>query len=137
MRKMTCEVNLSTGCRRASWSLCCLTQSSSGPSVWASVDILPSQWCSMGRWERFIEVFQQPHAVKCEEGFAVVTCVSYSNPLTYFITRPPAAEAARGGEQEGRLRRDEELQDAPGDLRQSVVGVGGTQEEQGQEWLAL
>ena len=33
---------------------------------------------------------------------------------------------------------DEEVQDAPGELRrQPVVGVGGTQEEQGREWLAL
>ena len=47
------------------------------------------------------------------------------------ITRPPAAEAAQ------RLRRDEEVLDAPEELRQPVVGVGGAQEEQGQERLAL
>ena len=33
--------------------------------------------------------------------------------------------------------RDEEVLDAPEELRQPVVGVGGTQEEQGREWLAL
>ena len=53
------------------------------------------------------------------------------------ITSPSAAEAARGGVQEGRLRRDEEVLDAPEELRQPVVGVGGTQEVQGREWLAL
>ena len=42
-----------------------------------------------------------------------------------------AAEAAQ------RLRRDEEVLDAPEELRQPVVGVGGAQEEQGQERLAL
>ena len=40
------------------------------------------------------------------------------------------AEAAQ------RLRRDEEVLDAPEELRQPVVGVGGAQEEQGQERLA-
>ena len=53
------------------------------------------------------------------------------------ITSPSAAEAARGGEQEGRLRLHEEVLDAPEELRQTVVGVGGAQEEQGQERLAL
>ena len=47
------------------------------------------------------------------------------------FTSPSAAEAARGGEQEGRLRLDEEV------LEQPVLGVGGTQEEQGRERLAL
>ena len=32
---------------------------------------------------------------------------------------------------------DEEVQDAAGELRQPVVGVEGTQDEQGQEWLAV
>ena len=36
-----------------------------------------------------------------------------------------------------RLRRDEEVLDAPEELRQPVVGVRGAQEEQGQERLAL
>ena len=36
---------------------------------------------------------------------------------------------ARGGEQEGRLRRDEEVLDAPEELRQPVVGVEGAQEQ--------
>ena len=45
------------------------------------------------------------------------------------ITSPSAAEAARGGEQEGRLRRDEEVLDAPEELRQPVVGVEGAQEQ--------
>ena len=53
------------------------------------------------------------------------------------ITSPSAAEAARGGEQEGRHRLNEEVLDAPEELRQLVVGVGGAQEEQGQERLAL
>ena len=53
------------------------------------------------------------------------------------ITSPSAAEAARGGEREGRLRLDEEVLDAPEELRQPVVGVGGAQEQQGQERLAL
>ena len=48
-----------------------------------------------------------------------------------------AAEAARGGERQGRLRRDEEVLDAPEELRQPVIGVGGAKEEQGQEKLAL
>ena len=43
----------------------------------------------------------------------------------------------QGGEQEGRLRLDEEVLDAPEELRQPVVGVGGAHEEQGQERLAL
>ena len=43
------------------------------------------------------------------------------------ITSPSAAGAAQ------RLRRDEEVLDAPEELRQPVVGVGGAQEEQGQE----
>ena len=47
------------------------------------------------------------------------------------VTSPSAAEAAQ------RLRRDEEVLDAPEELRQPVVGVGGAQEEQGQERLAL
>ena len=47
------------------------------------------------------------------------------------ITSPSAAEAAQ------LLRRDEEVLDAPEELRQPVVGVGGAQEEQGQERLAL
>ena len=47
------------------------------------------------------------------------------------VTSPSAAEAAH------RLRRDEEVLDAPEGLRQPVVGVGGAQEEQGQERLAL
>ena len=47
------------------------------------------------------------------------------------ITSPSATEAARGGEREGRLRLDEEVLDAPEELRQPVVGVGGAQEEQG------
>ena len=42
-----------------------------------------------------------------------------------------AAEAAQ------RLRLDEEVLDAPEELRQPVVGVGGAQEEQDQERLAL
>ena len=66
------------------------------------------------------DVYQQPHAVKCEGGFTVVTFISYSNPLKHLITRPPAAEGARGGEQEGRLRRDEEVLDAPGELKASL-----------------
>ena len=41
------------------------------------------------------------------------------------ITSPSAAEAARGGEREGRLRLDEEVLEAPEELRQPVVGVGG------------
>ena len=41
-------------------------------------------------------------------------------------TSPPAAEAAQ------RLRRDEEVLDAPEELRQPFVGVGGAQEEQEQ-----
>ena len=47
------------------------------------------------------------------------------------ITSPSAAEAAQ------RLRLDEEVLDAPEELRQPVVGVGGAQEEQEQERLAL
>ena len=47
------------------------------------------------------------------------------------FTSPWAAEAAQ------RLRRDAEVLDAPKELRQPVVGVGGAQEEQGQERLAL
>ena len=47
------------------------------------------------------------------------------------ITSLSAAEAAQ------RLRLDEEVLDAPEELRQPVVGVGGAQEEQGQERLAL
>ena len=47
------------------------------------------------------------------------------------ITSPSAAEAVQ------RRRLDEEVLDAPGELRQPVVGVGGAQEEQGQERLAL
>ena len=39
--------------------------------------------------------------------------------------------SARGGEHEGRLRIDEEVLDAHEELRQPVVGVGGTEEEQG------
>ena len=42
------------------------------------------------------------------------------------ITSPSGAEAARSGEREGRLRLDEEVLDAPEELRQLVVGVGGT-----------
>ena len=53
------------------------------------------------------------------------------------VTSPSAAEAARGGEQEGRLRLDEEVLDANEELRQPVVGVGGTEEEQDQERLDL
>ena len=53
------------------------------------------------------------------------------------VTSPSAAEAARGGEREGRLRLDEEVLEAPEELRQPVVGVGGAQEEQGQERLPL
>ena len=41
------------------------------------------------------------------------------------ITSPSAAEAAPDGEREGRLRRDEEVLDAPEELRQPVIGVGG------------
>ena len=43
------------------------------------------------------------------------------------------------GEHEGRPRLDQEVLDAPGELRQPVVGVGGAQEEQGralQVWLS-
>ena len=47
------------------------------------------------------------------------------------ITSPSAAEAAQ------RLRRDEEVLDPPEELRQSAVGVGGAQEEQDPERLAL
>ena len=47
------------------------------------------------------------------------------------ISSPSAAEAAQ------RLRRDEEVLDAPEELRQPVVGVGGTQEVHRQERLAL
>ena len=43
------------------------------------------------------------------------------------ITSPSAAEAAQ------RLRGDEEVLDAPEELRQPAVGVGGAQEEQGQK----
>ena len=53
------------------------------------------------------------------------------------ITSPSAGEAARGGEREGRLRLDEEVLDAPEELRQPVVGVEGAQEEHGQERLAF
>ena len=53
------------------------------------------------------------------------------------ITSPSAAEAARGGEHEGRPRLDEEVLGAPEELRQPVVGVGGAQEDQGQERFAL
>ena len=44
---------------------------------------------------------------------------------------------ARGGEHEGRLRLDEEVLDAPEELRQPVFGVGGAQEDQGQERLVF
>ena len=44
---------------------------------------------------------------------------------------------AQGGEHEGRLRLDEEVLDAREELRQPVFGVGGAQEDQGQERLAL
>ena len=54
-----------------------------------------------------------------------------------FPLSPSAAEAARGGEREGRLRLDEEVLDAPEELRQPVVGVGGAQEEQDQERPSL
>ena len=47
------------------------------------------------------------------------------------VTGPSAAEAAQ------RLRPDEDVLDAPEEFRQPVVGVGGAQEEQGQERLAL
>ena len=53
------------------------------------------------------------------------------------ITSRSAAEAARGGEYEGRPRLDEEVLDAPEELRQPVVGVGGAQEDQGQERFPL
>ena len=49
----------------------------------------------------------------------------------------PSLITSPSGEQEGRLRLDEEVLDAPEELRQPVVGVGGAQEEQGQERLAL
>ena len=41
------------------------------------------------------------------------------------------------GEHEGRPRLDQEVLDAPGELRQPVVGVGGAQEDQDQERFAL
>ena len=41
---------------------------------------------------------------------------------------PPAAEAARGGEHERRLRRHEEVLEAPGELRQPVGGRGMQEE---------
>ena len=47
------------------------------------------------------------------------------------IISPSSAEAAQG------LRRDEEVLGADEELRQPVVGVGGAQEEQGQERLAM
>ena len=53
------------------------------------------------------------------------------------ITSRSAAQAARGGEHEGRPRLDEEVLDAPKELRQPVVGVGGALEDQGRERLAL
>ena len=49
----------------------------------------------------------------------------------------PSPITSPSGEQEGRLRLDGEVLDAPEELRQPVVGVGGAQEEQGQERLAL
>ena len=52
------------------------------------------------------------------------------------ITSRSAAEAARGGEHEG-PPLDEEVLDDPEELRQPVVGVGGAQEDQGQERFAL
>ena len=56
-------------------------------------------------------------------------CVSFVPSL---VTSLSAAEAARGGEREGRRR----LLDIPGELGQPVIGVGGAQEEQGWERLA-
>ena len=46
-------------------------------------------------------------------------CVSFFVPSP--ITSPSVAEAARDVEREGRLRRDEEVLDAPEELRQPVV----------------
>ena len=53
------------------------------------------------------------------------------------ITSRSAAEAARGGEHEGRPRPDEEVLDAPEELRQPVVGLGGAQEKEGRKRCAL
>ena len=51
--------------------------------------------------------------------------------VLHTLTSPSAAEAVQ------RVRLDEEVLDAPEELRQPVVGVGGAQEEHGQERLAL
>ena len=53
------------------------------------------------------------------------------------ITSRSAAEVARGGEHEGRPRFHEEVLDAPEELRQPVVGVGGAQEKEGRKRCAL
>ena len=52
-----------------------------------------------------------------------------------FVPSPIASPLA--GEAGQRLRRDEEVLDAPEELRQPVVEVGGAQEEQVQERLAF
>ena len=46
-------------------------------------------------------------------------------------TSVASRDSARGGEHEGRHRVDEEVLVAHEELRQPVVGVGGTEEEQG------
>ena len=61
--------------------------------------------------------------------FSMWCCV----PLCPCSITSPSAEASKKGD----FDADEDVQDVPGELRQHVVGVGGTQEEQGREWLAV
>ena len=90
------------------------------------------------------DVYQQPIAglthrgsTQRECGFLcldVVLCSLLSHALSQVHRRQKQLELES---RKGDFRRDEEVLDAPEELRQPVLGVGGTQEEQGREWLAL
>ena len=81
-----------------------------------------------GRWRSHGSTVAQPLTATATVTLSLRACLF----LCYTpITSSSAAEAAQ------RLRLDEEVLDAPEELRQPVVGVGGAQEEQGQERLAL
>ena len=107
---------------RRGW--CCSTKASFMTVVNKTHHCLSSRYVCSVSWSW---LFSQC----CTIGSALFLCVP--SP----ITRPSAAEAARGGKWGWRLRLDEEVLDAPEELRLPVIWGAGAQDEQGQERFAL
>ena len=118
--------------RRASWQP--LTRHT---ATWRKGTCAVSSWSRFGDEEGVTSFAVLPNGVcsRSECGLlpSLWRCVSFC-PISHH--KSSAAEAARGGEWKDDFVSTKEFLEAPEELRQPVVGVGGAQEEQGQERLA-